>query len=211
MTVLSRCATVVVPQHLVSSRPVHRRTRGEGEGTEKKKEQRTGEQHRVIELLADRRLNLRVRREVDTAGRLVEHDDRAPAEQRARHRDQLPLSLREVRAPRRDLRVERDDRPAFSFGRRCRDGRDRCGAPVLSLFLSLSLACGGAFTLSLVNRRRAGGHAGRFARGALRDSLTVGQQVHTLEDVYAFCVRVFVCRAIGVRINPDITLRSRAY
>ena len=142
---------------------------------------RDGEQHRAAELLADRRLDLRVRREVDAARRLVEHDDRAPPQERARHRDQLPLPLREVRAPGRDLRVERDDRLVLGLGGGRGDGRDGGFAA------GLAFVGGGCC---------AGGRGGGFARGALGYSLAVRDHLHTLKDVDALCVGVIACRGI---------------
>lgn len=41
----------------------------------------------------------------------TDDDDVVPPQQRPRHRDQLPLSRREIETARRDLAVEGDDDP----------------------------------------------------------------------------------------------------
>lgn len=132
----------------------------------------TSQQQGVAKLLSDRCLDLRIRRKVDAARRLVQNDDRAPPEQRTRHRNELPLALREVRSTRRHLRVERDDRLAFRLGGRGGDGRNR--------------------RLPLVLRQRT--CTGRSPRGltrsVLRGELAVRQHLHTVQYIQALRIRV---------------------
>jgi hypothetical protein len=73
---------------------------------------RHSEQERITKFLADGRLYLRIRCEVNAARRLVEDDDRSSAEESTSKRQQLPLALREVRASGRNVAVERDSHSA---------------------------------------------------------------------------------------------------
>lgn len=94
MTVFNRCATAPVHfQHPVSACS---------------KDVRTSQQQGVREFLSDRRLDFRISREVDAARGLIEHNNARAPEEGARHRDQLPLALGEVRSARRNLSIEGD-------------------------------------------------------------------------------------------------------
>jgi hypothetical protein len=52
-----------------------------------------------------------IRLEIDTGSRLVHDDDLGSPQQRPRHREQLPLSAREVQTPRADTRLQPNAQP----------------------------------------------------------------------------------------------------
>lgn len=129
---------------------------------------RDDEQRAVVELLADRPLDQRVGRHVDRAGRLVQHHDFRPRDDRACEAEELPLALGQVE-------------PAFGDGGG--EGRERVFVEVLVRF------GGGRCGPRAVDGGRGAGCAVGGADGL---ALGLGDQVYTLQRVAEFGVLVIV-------------------
>lgn len=82
----------------------------------------TCQQQGIIKLFTDRSLDFGIGRKINTARRFIKHDDWTSAEESTGHRNKLPLSLGEVGAPSRDLRIQTNCRFGVDIGHCRGDG-----------------------------------------------------------------------------------------
>lgn len=116
-------------------------------GSEKKvkERERTRQQKRVIEFLSDRRLDLRVGREVDTARRFVKDNDGAFSQERSGHGDELSLSLREIGPTRGNLCLQRHCSLDVDVGCGSGDRHGVSGVRCCSVNGRRARSCGGGY------------------------------------------------------------------